>query len=138
MLTLDQAEAIVLRDHDIARQDLGEQIIPYPLARDIVLTGTPDIAAYECACRHARPEHCEPTQVCMVVGRSFVDFLLEHNPQSTRRLTQAEAVELLRAEHQRGHVHSAWFKDAMGAHELRRVRRCMPVRSPVRGRCRAR
>ena len=113
VLTPGQAEAIVLHDHDLPRQDLGEQIIPYPLARDIVLTGTPDIAAYECACRHARPEHCEPTQVCMVVGRQYVDFLLEHNPQSTRRLTQAEAVELLRAEHGRGHVHSAWFKDAM-------------------------
>jgi len=113
VLTPGQAEAIVLHDHDIPRQDLGEQIIPYPLARDIVLTGAPDIAAYECACRHARPEHCEPTQVCMVVGRQYVDFLLEHNPQSTRRLTQAEAVELLRAEHGRGHVHSAWFKDAM-------------------------
>jgi len=113
VLTPGQAEAIVLHDHDIPRQDLGEQIIPYPLARDIVLTSAPDIAAYECACRHARPEHCEPTQVCMVVGRQYVDFLLEHNPQSTRRLTQAEAVELLRAEHGRGHVHSAWFKDAM-------------------------
>jgi len=113
VLTPGQAEAIVLHDHDLPRQDLGEQIIPYPLARDIVLTSAPDIAAYECACRHARPEHCEPTQVCMVVGRQYVDFLLEHNPQSTRRLTQAEAVELLRAEHGRGHVHSAWFKDAM-------------------------
>jgi NAD-dependent dihydropyrimidine dehydrogenase PreA subunit len=113
VLTLDQAEAIVLRDHDLPRQDLGEQIIPYPLARDIVLTGTPDVAAYECACRHARRDHCEPTQVCMIVGTQYVDFLLEHNPHSTRRLTQAEAVDLLRAEHERGHVHSAWFKDAM-------------------------
>ena len=113
VLTLEQAEAIVLHDHDIPRQDLGEQIIPYPLARDLVLTGTPEIAAYECACRHARRDHCEPTQVCMIVGQPFVDFLLEHNPDSTRRLTQAEAVDLLRAEHERGHVHSAWFKDAM-------------------------
>jgi NAD-dependent dihydropyrimidine dehydrogenase PreA subunit len=112
VLTTDQAEAIVTHDHDIPLQDLGEQVIPYPMARDLVLTGNPEIIAYECACRHAREEHCEPTQVCMVVGQPFVDFLLEHNPRSTRRLTQMEAVELLRAEHERGHVHSAWFKDA--------------------------
>ena len=37
---------------------------------------------------------------------------MQHNPHSTRRLTQAEAVELLRVEHERGHLHSAWFKDA--------------------------
>jgi Pyruvate/2-oxoacid:ferredoxin oxidoreductase delta subunit len=49
----------------------------------------------------------------MVIGQPYVDFILEHNPRSSRRLTQAEALELLRAEHQRGHLHSAWFKDAM-------------------------
>jgi NAD-dependent dihydropyrimidine dehydrogenase PreA subunit len=113
VLTTDQAEAIVLHDHDIPRQDLGEQVIPYPMARELVLAGTPDIAAYECGCRHARAEHCEPSQVCMIVGQPFVDFVLEHNPQSSRRLTSEEAVELLRAEHDRGHVHSAWFKDAL-------------------------
>jgi ferredoxin len=112
VLTTEQAEAIVTHSHDIPLQDLGEQVIPFPMARDIVLAGNPDIAAYECGCRHARDEHCEPTQVCMVVGQPFVDFVLEHNPQSSRRLSQQEAVELLRAEHERGHVHSAWFKDA--------------------------
>jgi ferredoxin len=49
----------------------------------------------------------------MPIGQPFVDFILEHHPQSSRRLTQAEALDLLRAEHERGHLHSAWFKDAM-------------------------
>jgi len=112
ILTHDQAEAIVTLDHDIAQRDL-EQIIPYPMARELVLKGPPDIAAYECACRHARVASCTPTQVCMIIGQPFVDFVMEHNPQSSRRLTQAEALELLRAEHARGHLHSAWFKDAL-------------------------
>jgi len=111
VLTHEQAEAIVHLDHDLPLRDL-EKIIPYPLARDLVLKGPPDVAAYECACRHARPNPCQPTQVCMVIGQPFVDFTLEHNPGSSRRLTQAEAVDLLKAEHDRGHLHSAWFKDA--------------------------
>jgi Pyruvate/2-oxoacid:ferredoxin oxidoreductase delta subunit len=49
----------------------------------------------------------------MVIGQPMVDFVVDHHPGTARRLTQAEAVELLRAEHERGHVHSAWFKDAM-------------------------
>jgi len=110
VLTQDQAEAIVCLDHDIPKRDL-EQIIPYPMARQLVLNGPPDVAAYECGCRHARATHCTPPQVCMLVGQPGVDFILEHNPQSSRRLTQAEALELLRAEHDRGHVHTAWFKD---------------------------
>ena len=111
VLTQDQAEAIVTLDHNIAHRDL-EQIIPYAMARDLVLNSPPDLIAYECGCRHARSNPCQPTQVCMVIGQPFVDFILEHNPDSSRRLTQAEAVELLRAEHDRGHLHSAWFKDA--------------------------
>ncbi|MBZ5514717.1 MAG: 4Fe-4S binding protein [Acidobacteriia bacterium] len=112
VLTQEEAEAIIANHKDIPRRDL-EQIIPYPVARDLVLQGPPDVAAYECCCRHARATPCQPTQVCMVVGQPVVDFILEHNPHSSRRLTQAEALDLLRAEHERGHLHSAWFKDAM-------------------------
>lgn len=112
VLTPELAKALITVGEDIHRQDL-EQVIPYTTARELVLAGPPEIAVYECGCRHARPNPCQPTQVCMVVGQPFVDFILEHNPQSSRRLTQAEAVELLRAEHERGHIHVAYFKDVM-------------------------
>jgi len=112
VLTHDHANAIISLDREIPLQDL-EQIVPYPVARNIVLHGPPDVVAYECVCRHASPTHCTPTQVCMVIGKPFTDFILEHQPGAARRLTQAEALDLLEAEHQRGHVHSAWFKDAM-------------------------
>lgn len=111
VLTLEQAEAIVRLDHDLNYPN-AEQVIPYPIARDIVIKNPKAIAVYECVCRHAREDPCQPTQVCMIIGQPFVDFMLEHNPHSSRRLTQFEALELLRAEHERGHLHSAWFKDA--------------------------
>jgi ferredoxin len=112
VLTHDQAKAIIQLDHRI-RRDL-EQIVPYPIARDFILNAPPEIAAYECACRHARANPCQPTQVCMVIGEGPVSFVLDHNPHSSRRLTQAEALQLLKEEHDRGHLHSAWFKDVMG------------------------
>ncbi len=112
VLPPELARAMITHDHDIPLRDL-EQIIPYPMARDLVLKGPPDVAVYECGCRHAQSNPCQPTQVCMVIGQPFVDFILEHNPQSSHRLTQAEALELLEAEHERGHLHSAWLKDAM-------------------------
>jgi len=112
VLTHEHAQAIVSNDRNIPLQDL-EQIIPYPVARKLVLNGPPDVAAFECVCRHARAQHCEPTQVCMVIGQPVVDFILEHQPTTSRLLTRDEALELLRAEHERGHLHSAWFKDAM-------------------------
>jgi ferredoxin len=92
ILTPELAQAIITNDREI------------PL-RDVVVS--------ECPCRHARENPCQPTQVCMMIGQPFVNFALEHHPHTTRRLTQAEALELLRAEHERGHVHTAWFKDAL-------------------------
>jgi ferredoxin len=110
ILTQELAEALIHLDHDLARRD-AEQIIPFPMARDLVLKAPPEIAVYDCGCRRGRPHPCHPIQVCMVVGQPFVDFILEHHPKTSRRLTQAEAVDLLRAEHERGHLHSAWFRD---------------------------
>lgn len=112
VLTHDNARQVVLLNKDIPLTDL-EQVVPYPVARNIVLKGPPDIVVFECPCRHARLSHCTPAQVCMIVGKPMTDFVLEHQPAKARRLTQQEALDLLEAEHARGHVHSAWFKDAM-------------------------
>jgi len=38
---------------------------------------------------------------------------MEHHPQRSRRISQSEAVDILRAEQERGHVSHAFFKDAM-------------------------
>jgi NAD-dependent dihydropyrimidine dehydrogenase PreA subunit len=111
VLTPEHARAIVVNER-VIRKDL-EQVVPYPTAREIVLNGPPEIAAFECVCRHARPSPCQPTMVCMVVGQPMVDLILEHHPGKSRRLNEEEALALLQAEHERGHVHAAWFKDAM-------------------------
>jgi Pyruvate/2-oxoacid:ferredoxin oxidoreductase delta subunit len=109
VLTNELACAIITLDHDIPRTDL-DQIIPYPTARDILLKGPPNVVLMECPCRLGQEEHCTPTEVCMVVGGG--DFVLDHHPNRTRRVTQQEALALLGAEHERGHVHTAYFKDA--------------------------
>ena len=112
VLTHDHAEAIINLDHDIPLTDL-EQIIPFKMARNLVLNGPPDVAVFECPCRHARPDPCQPIQVCMAIGQPFADFIIDHHPGTSRRLTQSEALELLSEEHERGHMHTAWFKDVM-------------------------
>ena len=112
VLSHDHAKEVVKLNRKVPMQDL-EQVVPYPLARKIVLNGPPDVVVFDCPCRLSRDSHCEPTQVCMVVGKPFTDFILEHHPGNAKRLTQTKALELLEAEHQRGHLHSAWFKDAM-------------------------
>jgi ferredoxin len=113
VLTTGQAKAILTVKKSIVRRDL-EQVIPFLMARDFILRAPPEIALYECSCRNTRANPCRPTQVCLIIGQPFADFILSRHPKISRRISPQEAVALVEAEHQRGHVQTAWFKDAMG------------------------
>lgn len=112
VVPLEAAKQLVMVNEQIDLPDL-EHIIPYPQARDIILRNPDHIAVLDCPCRSAREHPCLPLDVCLVIGEPFASFVVEHNPQKARRITQQEAVEILKAEDARGHVHHAFFKDAM-------------------------
>jgi ferredoxin len=106
------ARQVITLNHDLDLRD-QEQVIPYPVARDIVLRHPEALAVYDCPCRATRANPCQPADVCMIIGEPFVSFVLEHNPQSARAVSRQEMLDILEAEHRRGHVHTAYFKDAM-------------------------
>jgi ferredoxin len=108
----DAATQLVTVKEDIDLGDL-EQTIPYAQARDMVLQDPDHIVVLECPCRTVRPNPCLPLDVCLVIGEPFASFVAEHHPRRSRWITPNEAVEILHAEHERGHVHHAFFKDAM-------------------------
>ncbi len=112
VVTLDAATQLVTVNEEINLTDL-EKIIPYALARDIVLQNPDHIVVLDCPCRVSRPNPCLPLDVCLIVGEPFASFVAEHHPNRSRWITPKEAVEILRAEDERGHVHHAFFKDAM-------------------------
>jgi ferredoxin len=112
VLPLDAAERLVTLRIDLDLRGL-EQVVPYPVARDIVLSHPDHIVALECPCRAGRENPCLPLDVCLIVGEPFASFIADHHPERSRWIEQGEAVEILRAEHERGHVHHAFFKDAM-------------------------
>jgi len=112
VVPLAAARQLVTVEQDIDLLDL-EQIIPYALARDIILRDPDHIAVLDCPCRAARPNPCTPLDVCLLVGEPFASFVVEHHPRRARWITQQEAEEILIAEHERGHVSHAFFKDAM-------------------------
>jgi len=112
VVPLEAATQLVTVEEDVRLTDL-EQMIPYALARDIVLQDPDHIVVLDCPCRSVRPNPCEPLDVCLVIGEPFASFVAEHHPQRSRWLSPDEAVDILRAEHERGHVHHAFFKDAM-------------------------
>lgn len=111
-MTTAEAKSLVTIGKEIPLQDLGERVIPFPVARQFMLQAPLDIAVIECPCRKTRSNPCLPLEVCLAIGQPFVDFHLEHNPGKTRKITKEEAVKIIEEEHKRGHIHTAWFKDA--------------------------
>jgi Pyruvate/2-oxoacid:ferredoxin oxidoreductase delta subunit len=109
---LETAKNLIMVQEPIRVNDL-EQIIPYVRARAILQENPEHIVVLECPCRSVKENPCLPLDVCMVIGEPFASFVIEHHPNKSRWITQQEAVEILEAEDARGHVHHAFFKDAM-------------------------
>ncbi len=112
VMPLAAARRLVTVGEEIRVRDL-EQVLPYPRARSIILRNPDHIVALECPCRASRREPCRPSDVCLIVGEPFAGFVIEHHPRRARWVSAPEAAAILEAEHARGHVHHAFFKDAM-------------------------
>lgn len=109
---LETAKTLVTIKEEIKIPDL-EQVIPYKRARSIVMKNPDRIVALDCPCRAAMENPCTPIDVCLIVGDPFASFVHEHHPERSRFITREEAIQILKEEDERGHVHHAFFKDAM-------------------------
>ncbi len=112
VVPLQTARELVTVKRDIAVPDL-EHVIPYKLARSLILEHPDHIAVLDCPCRAAREHPCLPLDVCLIVGEPFASFVLQYHADKSRAITPAEACAILEAEEQRGHVHHAFFKEAV-------------------------
>ena len=113
VVKLDDAKSLVTVKQEVSLTNL-ETVIPYKHARDIILKNPDHIAVWDCSCRATKENPCKPIDVCLIVGEPFASFVLEHKTNNARKISQEEAVEIIKAEDDRGHIHTAWFKDAMG------------------------
>jgi len=112
VVPLSAAKQLVSIQEDIHLENL-EKVIPYKLAKDLILQESTHLAVLDCPCRASRENPCLPLDVCLIVGEPFVNFMHEHLPEKSRSITQLEALTILEEEDQRGHVHHAFFKEAM-------------------------
>lgn len=112
VITRGDAAKIVNLNRSISFE-VPERVIPFPVARSIILQGRPPLAVMECPCRAQKADACEPRDVCMVVGDPFVSLILEHKSGNARRIDTEEALRILEQEEERGHIHTAWFKTVM-------------------------
>ncbi|MEG1461347.1 MAG: 4Fe-4S binding protein [Oscillospiraceae bacterium] len=114
VLRLEDAEQFFELKDDLDLGELPKSIMPYEQARKILFENPENIAVIDCVCRTLRGDKgCYPRQVCILIGNPWVDWVMEHVPEMhPTRINQAEALEILRAAHERGDVHAGFFKDA--------------------------
>ena len=116
VVDLDDAIKLVTVDVDVDLE-VPTNVIPFKLAREIVLEGNPTIAIGQCGCRAAMPEagvKCmpEPYEACMFIGDPAASFIAD-NGDKFRKIDSEEAVRLLEDFHTRGFTHEAYFKTDM-------------------------
>lgn len=112
VVRLNEANKFITINRNLELRNL-DQVLPYKHAKDIILKNPHNILAYECGCRGQKKAACKPTDVCLIVGDPFVDLIRMFQPFRSRRISQDEALQILKEEDERGHVHTAWFKTAM-------------------------
>jgi ferredoxin len=116
IVTLKDAIQLVTQQRPLALPPVNEHVLPFHIARDVILEHPDAIALGTCACRKVAAQSClpMPAEVCLMVGEPWASFITEHNPRMFRRVTQSEASEVIQAAHERGDVHAAYFKKEMG------------------------
>ena len=112
VVSLEAARQLVMINEPIELPNL-ENVIPYKKATDLIMQNPDHIVALQCPCRTARPNPCLPLDVCLIIGEPFAGFVIDHHPGRARWINPEEAAQILREEDERGHVHHAFFKDAM-------------------------
>jgi NAD-dependent dihydropyrimidine dehydrogenase PreA subunit len=93
-----------------------EKVMPYKQAKDIILKNPDSIAVGECICRATSENPClssDEMDVCLFVGDPHASFLADQNPKF-RKISQDEAVRILKTAHEKGFVHCAEFKKELG------------------------
>jgi len=114
VVRLEEAVKLVTQKRDL-HLTVPEQVVPYKMAKDVILTNPDSIAVGTCQCRLASPNPCLPPPMdgCIFVGDPHASFMAAHNDMF-RKISQQEAVDTLEDCHEKGLVHSAFFKKDMG------------------------
>jgi ferredoxin len=92
-----------------------EKVMPFKIARQLLIENPGSIAAAPCICRMYSKEPCYPRDkdICLFVGDPQASFMAEQNPIA-HKISQDEALQVLEIAHEHGFVHCAYFEKAVG------------------------
>jgi len=115
ILSFDDVQKIFQLDESVSViSEENKKIIPFKYAHDIIFNDPEHIVVIDCPCKKALPPY-ESVNCCIGVGKDLSDFWFEHcDKYNARKISQQEALELVKEFRSTGHVTQAFFKVATG------------------------
>jgi len=116
ILSFNDTKKILELNKDISHiNESNRNIIPYKYAYKIIFTEPDYIAVMDCPCKKTMGDEPWTINSCIAVGKHTAMFWLEHGKRyNARKITQKEALELVKKFRQHGYITQAFFKVATG------------------------
>ncbi len=114
IMKLDDAKKILMLKESVNITP-PEQVMPFKLARQLLIENPGSIVAAPCVCRSFMKDPCYPKdkEICLFIGDPQASFMEKQNPM-TRKVSQDEALHILETGHDHGFVHTAYFEKSVG------------------------
>jgi len=115
VLTRSEVTRILsLEENVVLDSQTSKQIVPFKYAYDVILNNPKTIVAVDCPCRKAFEKDAHDINYCVCVGDGAQFWLEQGDRLNARRITQAQALEIVNSQRARGCITTAWFKVATG------------------------
>ncbi|HNR88472.1 MAG TPA: 4Fe-4S binding protein [Spirochaetota bacterium] len=116
VLSGEDARRILTLNEDVrVVSDANRRIVPYPYAHSIIFQDPEFVAVMDCPCKKSYRAPADTINSCIVVGsgtgRFWLDTCAKYN---ARRISQEEALAIVRRFRGMGYVTQAFFKVATG------------------------
>jgi ferredoxin len=93
----------------------NKSIVPYKYANKIIFQEPEYIAVMDCPCKKSANAPEDEISSCVAVGKGLASFWLEHcKKYNPRKITQQEALDLIKHFRAKNHITQAFFKVATG------------------------
>ena len=115
--TGDVTKILSLEEDIDLGKDRNRRVIPFKYANRILFKNPKYIAVMDCPCAlNQKKERCEPLGKCISVGQDFAPLWIENceKKYNARRITQKEALDIIKKTRATGHVTNAFLKVATG------------------------
>lgn len=112
----DTKKIFTLNENIAALSPDNKKIVPYRYAYKIIFQEPEQIAVMDCPCKLTLGDSAENINSCLAVGKGISSFWLEHGGTKyhARRISQKDALALIRRFRKMGYVTQAFFKVATG------------------------